>query len=56
MRPRQITQNLLGILGSAAGVLGIPFVEPWLVLFALLAFLPVWFVNASGSKALALTR
>jgi ATP-binding cassette subfamily B protein len=55
MRPWQITQSLLGILGSAAGVVGILialfFVQPWLVLFALLAFLPVWFVTASGSKA-----
>jgi ATP-binding cassette subfamily B protein len=55
MRPFQITQSLLGMVGAAAGVLGILvalfLLQPLLIILLLLAIVPTWVIAAVGSRA-----
>jgi ATP-binding cassette subfamily B protein len=55
MRPFQITQSILGMIGGAAGVIGVSValfvLQPILVVLILIAFLPIWFTAVRGSRA-----
>lgn len=55
MRPFQITQSLLGMVGAAAGVIGILvalfLLQPVLIILLLLALFPTWLIAAVGSRA-----
>jgi ABC-type multidrug transport system fused ATPase/permease subunit len=55
MRPFQITQSLLGMVGATAGVIGILvalfLIQPLLISLLLLALFPTWLIAVVGSRA-----
>src|SRR5438132_3287038 len=55
LRPWQITQSLLGIVGAAAGlgaiIVALLLIQPILLVLVVLAVVPVWAVTALGAKA-----
>lgn len=55
MRPFQITQSLVGMVGAAAGVIGILvalfLLQPVLIILLLLALVPTWLIAVVGSRA-----